>query len=293
MLQMPLARRALTGEPARVVGDVDLDGTCFDTDIMRQAVSENPLFNIQLAHDLCARKEGFAKQREVLKPPYPMMWMEWNSLTQVRETPRELNVGCLVVDTDPTYLKDGVPDDLNDLAGKVLTMFYLGLPDGGWLNLASGYVLELDDYGRFIQEQLLFSPDSYPKGLQGDHETLMFNYLVTVGVALSLINCKNVSTAATGKLSIGRSGRQKRNGASPKSVQYHTIVLPGGGTESDGKGGHRATALHRVRGHFKTFTAERPLLGQHVGTYWWGWQVRGDANNGIVISDYQLGGKGA
>lgn len=47
-------------------------------------------------------------------------------------------------------------------------------------------------------------------------------------------------------------------------------------------------ALHRVRGHFKTFTADRPLLGQHVGTYWWGWQIRGKAENGINVSDYRL-----
>jgi hypothetical protein len=25
-----------------------------------------------------------------------------------------------------------------------------------------------------------------------------------------------------------------------------------------------------VDGHFKTFTAEAPLFGKHVGTYWWG-----------------------
>jgi hypothetical protein len=29
-------------------------------------------------------------------------------------------------------------------------------------------------------------------------------------------------------------------------------------------------------------------MGKHVGTYWWGWQLRGDPKHGIVISDYQL-----
>ena len=79
--------------------------------------------------------------------------------------------------------------------------------------------------------------------------------------------------------------------ARKREIRYNTIILPGGGTESDGKGGHRATALHRVRGHFKTFTKDRPLLGKHVGTYWWGWQVRGSAKHGTVVSDYELRGE--
>jgi hypothetical protein len=46
-----------------------------------------------------------------------------------------------------------------------------------------------------------------------------------------------------------------------------------------------------VRGHFKTFTAEKPLMGRAVGTYSWGWQLRGDPKRGIVISDYQFDGE--
>jgi hypothetical protein len=73
------------------------------------------------------------------------------------------------------------------------------------------------------------------------------------------------------------------------------VTYPGsGGSEYVAKSGtHRATTLHRVRGHFKTFTAERPLMGKHVGTCWWGWQLRGDPNpnRGIVTSDYQIDGE--
>ncbi len=30
-------------------------------------------------------------------------------------------------------------------------------------------------------------------------------------------------------------------------------------------------------------------MGRHVGTYWWGWQVRGNPNNGVTITDYRVG----
>jgi hypothetical protein len=101
-------------------------------------------------------------------------------------------------------------------------------------------------------------------------------------------NCRNVETAETGAIKMRRSGAQKRLGEKPFSIRYNTIILPGGGCEYDPKSGTHRAALHRVRGHFKTFTAGKPLMGKHVGTYWWGWQLRGDAKRGIVISNYQV-----
>jgi hypothetical protein len=108
-------------------------------------------------------------------------------------------------------------------------------------------------------------------------------------LALNLINCKNVALADGGQ-AVKRTTREKRIGIPP--LRYKTIQLPG----TRGEGGARtraenmdAMALHRVRGHFKTFTADAPLMGQHVGTYWWGWQVRGKKENGIVVSDYKVG----
>ena len=47
-------------------------------------------------------------------------------------------------------------------------------------------------------------------------------------------------------------------------------------------------ALHICRGHFKTFTPDAPLLGRHVGTYWWEPQVRGSQERGTVLKDYRV-----
>ena len=47
-------------------------------------------------------------------------------------------------------------------------------------------------------------------------------------------------------------------------------------------------ALHLCRGHFKTFTADAPLLGRATGTYFWAPHIRGTQNEGVVIKDYRV-----
>src|SRR5205823_1725124 len=49
-----------------------------------------------------------------------------------------------------------------------------------------------------------------------------------------------------------------------------------------------AHALHICRGHFKNYTEDAPLFGKRVGTYWWGAQVRGKAEEGVVEKDYRV-----
>lgn len=47
-------------------------------------------------------------------------------------------------------------------------------------------------------------------------------------------------------------------------------------------------ALHRCRGHFKTYTEEKPLLGRAVGTYFWDEHIRGTASKGEIQKDYNV-----
>ncbi len=50
-----------------------------------------------------------------------------------------------------------------------------------------------------------------------------------------------------------------------------------------------AVPLHMVRGHFKTYTPEKPLFGRMTGTYWWAHHLRGDESAGVVHHDYEVG----
>ena len=118
-------------------------------------------------------------------------------------------------------------------------------------------------------------------------EVVGLHALETV-LALNLMNCRNVTMENSGPIKYRQTTKEKR--ARAPRLEYKTITLPGGAYVSQpGKGEPGAAPLHRVRGHFKTYTAEAPLMGKHVGTYWWGWQVRGKSENGVRVSDYKLG----
>lgn len=47
------------------------------------------------------------------------------------------------------------------------------------------------------------------------------------------------------------------------------------------KGTDIQLALHRCRGHFKTYTSAAPLLGRHVGTWFWEETVRGHGQHAV------------
>ena len=155
-----------------------------------------------------------------------------------------------------------------------------------WYSVAVS-AFDIDAQGRYVRDLIITTSEV--------DENMVDQIRVAshiTGHALTLINCKNVTTDDKHRITFSRSGTEKRRGIPARKIKYHTIVLPGGGSTWDRKTGrHRAAALHRVRGHTKTFTADKPLMGKHVGTYWWGWQVRGSADNGIVVSDYEMGEK--
>lgn len=109
-------------------------------------------------------------------------------------------------------------------------------------------------------------------------------------MAHSLLGCKNVSTEDhTPDPKLARANLRRRG---TPMVTYKTLAIrPMGGNHAPAERvsiGNGQTALHLVRGHFKTFTPERPLFGSRVGTYWWSPNVRGKAENGVVVKDYEL-----
>lgn len=48
-----------------------------------------------------------------------------------------------------------------------------------------------------------------------------------------------------------------------------------------------------IKGHYKTYTADAPLMGKHVGTYWWGGVERAVTRKNtprrrVAVSEFQL-----
>lgn len=103
-----------------------------------------------------------------------------------------------------------------------------------------------------------------------------------------LLNCKNVSADLVEADMRLQAARRKRGKLPIFSYRTITIQL--------GKEGRRMNIskleplehnrIHLCRGHFKHYTEERPLMGRHIGLFWWVPQVRGQNKDGIIVKDY-------
>lgn len=121
------------------------------------------------------------------------------------------------------------------------------------------------------------------KGLP-DRMALLF-FLATM-----LANCKNVESAvipADEKLIKAqlRRGKQIYKWYTLKIDPMRKAIKAEGGEASYEK------AFHICRGHFKTYSSERPLLGRLAGRFWWPMHTRGSREAGEVTKDYALKGK--
>lgn len=114
-------------------------------------------------------------------------------------------------------------------------------------------------------------------------------------LAVSFMHCKNVPLHTVEPPAKLVRAHKRRGNVAP--VTYRTIniepfrqharrVISGRPiTDSEAK-----RALHLMRGHFKTFNQEKPLLGKHTGTFWWNPQMRGAAEHGRVEKSYTVKG---
>lgn len=109
---------------------------------------------------------------------------------------------------------------------------------------------------------------------------------------LAFINCKNVKRVAVEPPPKLAKKHARKHGITLH--RYHTLDIGPSvtGTLRDGARAltesGRQHSLHVVRGHFKTYTEEKPLLGKAVGTFWFPSHARGAADVGIVDKDYNV-----
>lgn len=136
-----------------------------------------------------------------------------------------------------------------------------------------------------IEETLAYDPEAISKGLmQGLSENLSIAYL-----ALGWMNCRNVELVDV-QPSAWRL-RKRRQKGNFLGMEYKKIILDGRSRRSltsNQEAEKRHQRLHVVRGHFKTYTAEKPLMGKLVGQYWWHQQTRGDADLGVIHHEYEV-----
>lgn len=312
-----------------IYADVDLLEMVKQDEVRHELLTEAVFFDAGIACDLYwqGRKDYYVLGEDFgpMRPPYPVMWVEWTIPNSVvidgkREerggrtqhgalvTSWTQNTAEMTIDTwrnyrgiDNTETRGQWREQVEKLQARAIDMttvqcLYYAVDErsGEVVFIPYGKQISLDPDGNYIEQT---SVNLTPKGPDYSTETLRILKEASdpnvVWMTLNLVNCRNVTTRQVGS-ALSRSGREKRQGMPTK--RYHTIVLPGmsyryaGGRRSRNE--EAQMAAHRVRGHFATYTAEAPLFGKHVGTYWWGWHIRGSKEHGEVVSDYKLGETG-
>jgi hypothetical protein len=112
--------------------------------------------------------------------------------------------------------------------------------------------------------------------------------LTMVSRALTLLNCKNITTQTTlPPLKLNK--KRIKSGKQPLFTYKTLVIKPTGKKqESQQSQGLWDNRIHLCRGHFKEYTAEKPLFGRITGRFWWQPSVRGNKEKGVVIKDYKV-----
>jgi len=137
-------------------------------------------------------------------------------------------------------------------------------------------------------ERILYSPDLISK----ETATGLSEYLSMAYLTLGWMNCRNVEVVDESPSRMKARKRQRKGGLA--GLQYKKIILDGRsrhGLASNREAEKRRQRLHVVRGHFKTYTADKPLMGKYVGQYWWHQQTRGDMELGVIHHEYDVKGR--
>jgi hypothetical protein len=111
-------------------------------------------------------------------------------------------------------------------------------------------------------------------------------YIHPLLLAVCFMHAKNV-TLTHHEPSRGMVRKQLRRGRVPplayKVLEVGPIARILNASNKSGEGTDLKLALHRCRGHFKTYTQDAPLLGRHAGSFFWAEQWRGKPEDGHAV----------
>jgi hypothetical protein len=114
------------------------------------------------------------------------------------------------------------------------------------------------------------------------------NVLRIVGLGISFMHCKNVvqtqAPIANGKRWHKQHKQPEIKFRTLNIEPMKTVLRTEGGSETNGI----KKALHICRGHFATYTEEKPLFGRLVGQFWKPSHTRGNIKHGAVVKDYSV-----
>lgn len=129
-----------------------------------------------------------------------------------------------------------------------------------------------------------------PFGSIGGMPTLRREVMCFAACVLAMFHVKNIGTR---EVAYPRAMRrpQERTGLRGAPRTYHVLTirpLRDSTARPNGGGSHGERPLHTVRGHFARYSADAPMLGRYVGTFFRPEHERGNSAKGILHKTYRV-----
>ncbi len=238
---------------------------------------------------------------QIIALPFPDCWFEWTFDIIRKDDQTNLFAG---------EIDDKLLDSLLNLEGffrvgvnliseertedgwGIFSYIYLRSTNFPVLRLPINFKIQVDNDGfyRYHKKLILGNPDSvFSKITENLVSDDVIDQLLYVALfALGLLHCKNVKTIERGGQPAFVKGRHHNH----KWMRRHHVLqihpLQDINNSKSLQLSEKTISFHFCRGHFKTYTEEKPLFGKYIGTYWWNSHTRGSYEIGIVTKDYNL-----
>lgn len=107
--------------------------------------------------------------------------------------------------------------------------------------------------------------------------------------AISFLHCKNIELVDR---PVTRQYRRKQERENKPIIRYKQLVIEPLKkqirNENKGEGSELKRCLHICRGHFRTYTEDRPLFGKYAGNFWVPMHLKGNKGKGQINKTYKV-----
>jgi len=234
-----------------------------------------------------------------IAPPWPNCWFEYVPQGSLGKS--VIRAGVHITSqfgeaNPPIPFGSGLDLDPDDIEGSFMETLYLEGRNGEVLKTHTTIVF-LDEDGFAATSQLLTKTHDGAEELAGlgdrpssEIAKFLHMFMDPIHFGLSLCHASNVEIGEDPVPPAVQKKRRKAGknpGKTFKTLEIEPMIEQARYESSNGES-ELERAQHICRGHFKTYTEENPLFGEHTGTYWWGQHLRGTKDAGEVEKDYRV-----
>lgn len=243
-----------------------------------------------------SEKQGFGPSDfPYFIPPWSSSFVEWNDHRRINmgggfvETNTSHQTGCIVHDTprkgSPVAMH--FPAEYPD-ATRCVILVPLRFEEGALIDFPNSCVtVYTNDDGLVLGQAIAGEAVKYANN--DDFQDIISHLIQVIGMTFTFANCKNV-TLDDRTEEYQPSNKILRRLKLP-SIKRYTLNISGSSTNRCEGGSQKEFGVmpfHLCRGHFASYTAEKPLFGRLVGKFWIPAHMRGKKDRGEIIKDYSV-----